>query len=335
MATKFKSRKYWIIFGLLAAFAIAMIWLTPWLISQFGVQEPDGGLDPNEFGDQFGFTNALFTALAFAAFIVTLIMQKDELSAQYQEMKDTTTALEQTMEQTRLQAKTMRMQQFEDMFFSLINRYDALSKNHDSNLKHVYHRFRERLHFLKMDERTLDRADPLDQRFVIDAKARFNRWCGKHERQVVDMDGLSQFEKRKIAFICFDSISPSDLEKLMPTYRMLHTVLNYINDRRNELRDYYHSEDSVGSRQCPRAALTRANADIRFCVQVVHSSMKSSELILYLLLNDFESNIGVDMLFREFHMHHQYQSLGDFDSFLFDNSYAERLDFDLFDPYEH
>lgn len=40
------------------------------------------------FGDSFGALNALFSGLAFAGLIVTLIMQKDELSMQREELDE-------------------------------------------------------------------------------------------------------------------------------------------------------------------------------------------------------------------------------------------------------
>ena len=44
---------------------------------------------PNEFGDSAGATNGLFSALAFAGVIYAIFLQKDELSLQRQELKNT------------------------------------------------------------------------------------------------------------------------------------------------------------------------------------------------------------------------------------------------------
>lgn len=46
-----------------------------------------GYLTPNEYGDSFGMTNAVFSALAFLGVIFTLILQMIELKAQRDEMK--------------------------------------------------------------------------------------------------------------------------------------------------------------------------------------------------------------------------------------------------------
>ena len=45
--------------------------------------------NPNEFGDSAGATNGLFSALAFAGVIYAIFLQKDELSLQRQELKNT------------------------------------------------------------------------------------------------------------------------------------------------------------------------------------------------------------------------------------------------------
>lgn len=44
---------------------------------------------PNEFGDMFGFANAMISAMAFAALFLALRMQSEELKLQRQELQDT------------------------------------------------------------------------------------------------------------------------------------------------------------------------------------------------------------------------------------------------------
>ena len=69
--------------------SIFVLWMcTPFLVSCiFGA-----GTDPNirgVTGDMFGVTNTLFSGLALAGIIVTLLMQRRELELQRRELEDT------------------------------------------------------------------------------------------------------------------------------------------------------------------------------------------------------------------------------------------------------
>ena len=66
-----------------------------------------------EFGDQFGGLSALFSALAFAAVVVAIILQKRDLSAQLDDLELTRDVLKQ-------QASTLQIQSFEHTFFELL-----------------------------------------------------------------------------------------------------------------------------------------------------------------------------------------------------------------------
>lgn len=95
-----------------------------------------------QFGDMFGFIGALFSGLAFAGLIVTMLQQredlqnqKDEIRLQRQDLEAQTEALKlqkeeiaQTNEELKLQRKemkeqnkTMMLQRFENTFFNMIH----------------------------------------------------------------------------------------------------------------------------------------------------------------------------------------------------------------------
>ncbi len=84
------------------------------------------------FGDMFGAINALFSGAAFVGIIISMRMQSDELSLQRDELAQTREVLndqkkqlEQQQQEMALQNETMRKQQFENTFFSLV---DLLNK---------------------------------------------------------------------------------------------------------------------------------------------------------------------------------------------------------------
>lgn len=87
-----------------------------------------------QFGDMFGFIGALFSGLAFAGLIVTMLQQredlqnqKDEINLQRQDLEAQTEALRlqkeeiaQTNKELKEQNKTIMLQRFENTFFSML-----------------------------------------------------------------------------------------------------------------------------------------------------------------------------------------------------------------------
>lgn len=66
-----------VVIGLMAA-----TWLLlRWFLVSWG--------DQASFGDMYGVTNTLFSGLAFALLVLTLLMQKEELSLQRRELQET------------------------------------------------------------------------------------------------------------------------------------------------------------------------------------------------------------------------------------------------------
>lgn len=88
-----------------------------------------------QFGDMFGFIGALFSGLAFAGLIVTMLQQredlqnqKDEIKLQRQDLEAQTEALRlqkeeiaQTNKELKEQNKTILLQRFENTFFNMLD----------------------------------------------------------------------------------------------------------------------------------------------------------------------------------------------------------------------
>lgn len=79
------------------------------------------------FGDSFGALNALFSGLAFAGLIVTLIMQKDELGMQREELDEAKQKLRQQSIEFKKQNKTLKLQRFENTFFNMLNLQETIT----------------------------------------------------------------------------------------------------------------------------------------------------------------------------------------------------------------
>lgn len=125
-----KSRLWiWIvvaIIGVLAAWGLS--W---WLINK----NIDCSTERGTFGDMFGAVNALFSGLAFAGLIVTLIYQKEELKLQREELRETRNELNAQKLEFQEQNKKMKRQRFENTFFNML----SLQQEIIANLSYEYY----------------------------------------------------------------------------------------------------------------------------------------------------------------------------------------------------
>lgn len=92
-------------------------------------------------GDSFGILSSLFSGLAFAGLIVTIVMQNKTLKAQMEELelarkeyKRQGDELAGQKEVMNAQFQSIQLQQFETTFFKLIDRHNSIIKN--STMKH-------------------------------------------------------------------------------------------------------------------------------------------------------------------------------------------------------
>lgn len=103
--------------------AIILIFLLAWCLMDYF-------LCPNErstFGDMFGGVSALFSGLAFAGMIFTIMLQKEELSLQREELKQTNNVLSQQKEEFKRQNETLGLERFEHTFFSMLEMQQVIT----------------------------------------------------------------------------------------------------------------------------------------------------------------------------------------------------------------
>lgn len=79
------------------------------------------------FGDMFGGVNALYSGLAFAGIIITILLQRKELGLQRDELKE-------TRKEFQIQNETLKTQRFENTFFNLLNSHHQIVNNIDHEL---------------------------------------------------------------------------------------------------------------------------------------------------------------------------------------------------------
>ena len=180
------------------------------------------------FGDMFGAVNALFSGLAFAGLIITLILQRRELALQRDE-------LEQTRNEFVEQNKTMKRQRFENTFFNLMSLFQHIT----DNLEYEY----------------LDGADP----FTAKGREVFKKFYlekdnfdgsrgikGYLEAKTVDrLFSYSDFEVFNHYFHFFDGIlnyvDSSDLIENEERYQYAVMLRNTLSDNERYLMFYYYA----------------------------------------------------------------------------------------------
>lgn len=106
----------WIIIAIVGVIAL---WGLSWILIDKYI---DSSTDQGTFGDKFGAVNALFSGLAFAGLIATLLYQREELKLQRKELN------EQKLE-FREQNKTLKRQRFENTFFNMLSLQQEIVAN--------------------------------------------------------------------------------------------------------------------------------------------------------------------------------------------------------------
>ena len=129
-----KSRLWiWIVLAIIGV--IAAWGLSWWLIKK----NIDCSTERGTFGDMFGAVNALFSGLAFAGLIVTLLYQKEELKLQREELAQTREELKGQREEFEEQNKTMKRQRFENTFFNMLSLQQEIVANISfDEVKHIF-----------------------------------------------------------------------------------------------------------------------------------------------------------------------------------------------------
>lgn len=104
-------------------FAVLLLW------GGMGVVANTQGENRGTFGDMFGAVNALFTGLAFAGILMTIMLQMKELRLQRLELRDTRVELKGQKEQLALQALTLQRQAADTNYFRMLEIFRQTAQN--------------------------------------------------------------------------------------------------------------------------------------------------------------------------------------------------------------
>lgn len=99
----------------IAVVCVIVVWALTFFL--FFISESD---KRGQFGDMFGAVNALFSGLAFAGLIITLLLQKAELGLQRDELEQTREELKNQRLEFETQNETLKRQQFESVLYNML-----------------------------------------------------------------------------------------------------------------------------------------------------------------------------------------------------------------------
>lgn len=111
-------------FAIILFSGVALLFGLCWVFLDFAIGGESTEL--GQFGDKFGFVNALFSGLAFAGLIYTIVLQRKELELQRLELQETRKELSAQTRQFEIQNSTIKKEQFESTFFSLLQQHQML-----------------------------------------------------------------------------------------------------------------------------------------------------------------------------------------------------------------
>lgn len=117
-----KMKTLYILLGL-----VFIIWTTSYILIFLFIEKDRHGT----FGDTFGAINSLFSGLAFAGIIYTILLQRKELELQRQELRETRKELERAAnaqessgQQLKRQAENLKMTAKLNALSTLVNFYN-------------------------------------------------------------------------------------------------------------------------------------------------------------------------------------------------------------------
>lgn len=126
--------------SVIVTIVIISLWIGTYFLLR-GMEPTDRGT----FGDMFGSINALFSGLALAGIILTILLQRKELKLQREELRDTRKEFE-------TQNETLKLQRFENTFFNVLNQHHQIVNSID----YRYYKAKEKeseMGFLSMSAR--------------------------------------------------------------------------------------------------------------------------------------------------------------------------------------
>lgn len=223
-----------------------------------------------QFGDKFGAINALFSGLAFAGIIFTVLLQKRELSLQREELEKNRQNLE---EQTR----NLGRQRFEDMFFNLLKLHSEITKDldlpghpgrraHDYLFQHFANSDQEFNVFISLHKLSRERVRKLQEEKQIDE-------ANYPELDQADISTIVEALTKQATVVesYLDRDESMHAQKIKRAYEK--TCLALLDDFAHYFRNFYHTLRFIDDSK------TIDNSEKKAYARILRSQLSDIELV--------------------------------------------------------
>lgn len=255
-----KELSFWVLFAI--AFVVVALWVGAGVLLYDANESTPILGERGTFGDMFGSINALFSGLAFAGIIFTVLLQRQELQLQRHELKlqreeiiESRKELTGQRQQLEQQSQTFFLQRFEGTFFQLFNQFRETARTYKASttkaegkvgFQHTLVAFKGRMRIDQREgaqfEENINRAyaalieDPGNSDLVRYYKALFSVLSFIDRAKTLDArfysnlvrSELSQGEVILLAYIGLTDIARPKLKPLIERYTMLKHIPNQV-----------------------------------------------------------------------------------------------------------
>ena len=250
------------------------------------------------FGDTYGSVNALFTGLAFAGLIITLILQMKELGLQREELRQQRQEFEGTRLALEDQSKTLSLQRFENTFFQLLSCHlDGVSRlkgvrrskeiSGQECISHLAREFQGKLYEI-LDSRAqsiFDRSSKKDQRKI--------KYYTSEDTPKRELIPFSPEDHVRAIDEAFSSLSKDCRPQLGPYFGQVYNLLKFVDD----------SKTITGSATKVYVDIVRPYLDNNELVLIACKGLRKDEIQLRHLIQQcgFLENIAPGTLLHKGH----------------------------------
>lgn len=214
-----KKKNYHVCLGIVLFVVVVALFIAGWYyVDGISSYEEVRG----QFGDKFGAVNALFSGLAFAGLIYTIILQHDELGCQREELANNRAEMKQQTEELKKENLNLRVQRFENTFFDMLTLQQQI-------IEGLAYRYDEKV---MIKESTTDSIIPYNNKETIIERTvkgreffRFVFMEALHHTPDGDFVGLSKVMEREGQYAYTEYYSSSYFDHY---FRHFYSILKFI-----------------------------------------------------------------------------------------------------------
>ena len=189
---------------------VFFLWIGSYfLISKYISDSPE---IKGQFGDSFGAVNALFSGLAFAGLIITILLQRKDLQYQRTAIEQTNVEMKNQTKEFDIQNSTLKRQQFENTFFELLRMLQTITDDLSLNISY------------------LDLSSDSRKEFMCRGKLVFQELCTGRAQKILNGSRfyISSLQDELNTYSIDDVYAREDIKFLYHYYRFVYRIMKFV-----------------------------------------------------------------------------------------------------------